>query len=147
MFAHVYSAINTEYIYVYIEHNVKCTGIELKCETYSVSGVRKGKYFLEVERNCFCASFVWAQVSAKLLNLKGLCVDYISCVLLSHIQTILYQRICTTSSFCMSVSRSFKASSIKTQSHYMSYVIFQYIIYHIIFSLYFLFFFKSIKHS
>lgn len=41
--------------------------------------------------------------------------------------------------------QEFKASSIKTQSHYMSYVISQYIIYCIIFSLYLLFFFQEYK--
>lgn len=31
---------------------------------------------------------VWVQVSAKLLNLKGQCVDYISLCSLAHVQTV-----------------------------------------------------------
>lgn len=79
---------------------------------------------------------MWVQVSTKLLNLKGLCVDHIPCILLIHIQTILLLENIYNFHFLHVRIQEFKASSIKTQSHFMSYVMFQYIIFHIIFSLY-----------
>lgn len=46
---------------------------------------------------CVC---VWAQVSLKLLNLKGLCVDYV-CFLFLIYKPLCYQRICTSSFFLL----------------------------------------------
>ncbi len=93
-----------------------------------------------MHRVCVCG----CKVSAKLLNLKGLRVDYISCSsrsytnhpLLENIYNFLFLHVCI---------QEFKASSIKTQSHNVSYVIFQYIINRIIFGLYIYFFCQEYK--
>ena len=52
----------------------------LQC-TYTIFGAESVTIF---EQELLCVLNVWVQVSKKLLNLKGLCVDYIPCVPLGH---------------------------------------------------------------
>lgn len=75
-------------------------------------------------------------MSIKLLNLKGLCMNYIPGVLPAHIHTnpTLLENIYSFLFLHVSI-QEFKAPSIKTQPRNVSNVMFQYIIYHIIFSL------------
>lgn len=71
----------------------------------------------------FVVLHVWVQVSKKLLNLKGLCVDYIPCVPLADTKQTLLENIYNF--LCLHVCiQEFKASSIKTQSLHMLYVMF-----------------------
>lgn len=97
---------------------------------------------------CILCVCVWVQVSMKLLNLKGLCTNYIPCVFPAHIPANLplLENIYSFLFLHFSIEE-FKASGIKkNQTHNVSNVMFQYISYNIQL-IYFFFSIKSIKHS